>query len=155
VLTHLSGRIGVDIEIKNIPGEPDFDPDGGPLVAAIATALEGFIGPALLSCFNPFSLIEARKVAPSIPLGLLAIDEVEPDAVLSFALENGFEWVLPGKGALTRAGSAFVERAHGSGVRVGTWVVDDPQEAVRFVEMGVDAVATNDPTTIVAAREAT
>src|SRR5207244_974009 len=32
VLSCVSGRAGVDIEIKNIPGEPGFDPNADPLV---------------------------------------------------------------------------------------------------------------------------
>ena len=44
------------------------------------------------------------------------------------------------------------ERVHVAGMRVGTWISDDPDEAVGLMQAGVDAVATNDPGRILAAR---
>jgi len=37
-------------------------------------------------------------------------------------------------------------------MRVGTWLTDDPDVAVELMRDGLDAVATNDPDTIVKAR---
>ena len=39
---------------------------------------------------------------------------------------------------------ALVERAHAAGLRVNVFFADDPEEAKRFLEMGVDTVLTND-----------
>jgi glycerophosphoryl diester phosphodiesterase len=38
-----------------------------------------------------------------------------------------------------------VRAAHGRGAAGGTWTVDVPEELVRVVDAGVDAVVTNDP----------
>ena len=52
------------------------------------------------------------------------------------------------------AGDGFADRVHASGVLLGVWIADDPETARRLFELGVDAVATNDPRAIVLARDA-
>src|SRR5688500_3693889 len=55
VLDLLSGRAGVAIEIKNLPGEPGFQGDQETLVDVTHAEIErcGFDGPVLLISFNP------------------------------------------------------------------------------------------------------
>ncbi len=45
-----------------------------------------------------------------------------------------------------RAG--FVAKCHSLGLRVDYWVVDDPAEAARLLELGADGIMTNDPAAI-------
>ena len=40
--------------------------------------------------------------------------------------------------------SKMIEKCHQNGIRVNYFWTDDPQEAVRYLEMGVDTVLTND-----------
>lgn len=153
-LTCLSGRVGADIEIKNIPGEPDFDGSRELAVDATIRALDavGFVGPVLLSSFNPLSIAHARAVAPDVPTGLLTPDEVEARAAFGFAHTQGHGWVLPFVDAVLEGGQSLADEVHAAGMRLGTWITDDPHTAMRLMLAGVDAVATNDPAAIVAAR---
>jgi glycerophosphoryl diester phosphodiesterase len=153
VLQGMSGRAMIDVEIKNIPGEPDFDLDAEAAVEATLAALQetGFVGSVLVSSFNPASIARCRAVAPNVATGLLTVDQVDAPAALAFALGEGHPWVLPSVSAVSSAGEAFVQQARDSGVLVGTWVVDDPTMAVRLARWGVEAIATNDPATIVPA----
>ena len=153
-LDALSSRAAADIEIKNVPGEPDFDPDREEAVDATVAALAstGFDGPVIVSSFNPLSIARSRELAPHIPTGLLTDRNVEADAGLTFARAQGHAWVLPAVGAMLGAPGGFAERVHVAGMRVGTWISDDPDEAVGLMRAGVDAVATNDPGPILAAR---
>jgi glycerophosphoryl diester phosphodiesterase len=150
----LSGRAAADIEIKNVPGEPDFDPDHEEAVEATVAAIAStrFDGAVLVSSFNPLSIARCRELAPHLPTGLLTDRSVEADAGLTFAHAQGHAWVLPAIEALLGAPDGFAERVHVSGMRVGTWISDDPDEAVELMRAGVDAVATNDPGRILAAR---
>jgi glycerophosphoryl diester phosphodiesterase len=66
-------------------------------------------------------------------------------------LEGGHGWLLPASSAVFVAGHDVVALVHGSGLRLGTWIVDEPQDAARLTTWGLDAVATNDPRTIVPA----
>ena len=40
---------------------------------------------------------------------------------------------------------AFIAKCHSLGLRVDYWVVDDPNEATRLLELGADGIMTNDP----------
>ena len=150
----LSGRAAADIEIKNVPGEPDFDPDREEAVEATIAALAttAFDGPVIISSFNPLSIARSRELAPYLPTGLLTDPSVEADAGLTFARAQGHGWVLPAVAAVLGAPDGFAERVHIAEMRVGTWISDDPDEAVGLMQAGVDAVATNDPRRILAAR---
>ncbi len=149
-----SGRIAVDVEIKNIPGEPDFDADRELAVEATLRALEdvAFAGAVLVSSFNPFSIARSRALAPDVPTGLLSDPSVEARIALGYAHEQGHPWVLPYVGRVREGTTVLVEEAHATGTRLGTWLVDDPAEAVGLFRAGIEAVATNDPASVVAAR---
>jgi glycerophosphoryl diester phosphodiesterase len=153
-LACLSGRAAVDVEIKNIPGEPDFDGTREDAVEATLRALDdaGFVGSVLLSSFNPLSIARALEMAPEIPTGLLTSDDVDARVAFRFAREQGHEWVLPFAGSVLKAGTSFADDVHASGMRLGTWITDDAVVAVDLMRAGVDAIATNDPAAIVAAR---
>jgi len=157
VLATLSGRVAMVVEIKNLPGEPDHTPDGEPLVEATLRTLDqaGFAGPVLIASFNPSPLAAVRAAAPDIPTALLSIDQVPVEAVLEAAIAGGHSWILPSHRAISTAGEPVVEQAHAGGVRIGTWVVDDPARAGELFAWGIDAVATNDPATIVPVRDRT
>ena len=153
-LAWLSGRVAVDVEIKNIPGEPDFDGTKEVAVEATLCALDdaGFVGSVLLSSFNPLSIARALEMAPEIPTGLLTSDDVDARVAFEFAREQGHRWVLPFVGSVLTAGTSLVDDVHAAGMRLGTWITDDAVVAVDLMRAGVDAIATNDPSTIVAAR---
>jgi glycerophosphoryl diester phosphodiesterase len=155
-LRSLAGRAAVDIEIKNVPGDPDFDPDREEAVEATIAALDatGFDGAVIVSSFNPLSIARCRDLAPTIPTGLLTDPTVEAEAGFTFAKDQGHAWLLAFADVVTVAPDGFIERVHASGMRLGTWVTDDPTTAVALMRRGVDAVATNDPGLIVAARSA-
>jgi glycerophosphoryl diester phosphodiesterase len=153
-LVLLSGRAAVDVEIKNVPGDRDFDADREVAVEATIETLEAssFSGPVLVSSFNPFSLVRVRELAPEIPTGLLTGYDVEAHAALEFAHAQGHPWVLPFAEMVRPDAAAVVRAAHRAGVHVGTWIVDDADVASELIRAEVDAIATNDPAALVAVR---
>jgi glycerophosphoryl diester phosphodiesterase len=155
VLELVSGRAGVNLEIKNIPGEASFD---SPREAVVEGALEeleatSFSGPVLISSFNWLSIERARQLAPDVSTGFLSVDAIEPLASLVYARGAGHDFVLPSVNALVSAGEGFVAQVHGASLRAGTWTADDPDLMRTLFSWGVDAVATNTPETAVAVRE--
>ena len=147
VLDALTGRAAAAIEIKNIPGEPAFDPAGEPIVEAVHAGLErvGFRGPALVISFNPASIAASKAIAPDVATGFLTTDTIDPREALAFAVAQGHDMVLPGTRASIPAGEAFVEEVHAAGIRAGTWTVDDPDTVRMLFDRGFDVVASNDP----------
>jgi glycerophosphoryl diester phosphodiesterase len=149
------GGIAVDLEIKNIPGEPAFDsPEERVLRAALETLEEsGFQGSVLVSSFNWITIERSKELAPELATGFLTVAAVDPHAGLSYSRQHGHDFVLPQAPALLQAGESFVEDAHADGVRVGTWTVDREADLATLFGWGVDAVASNDPALAVAVRE--
>jgi glycerophosphoryl diester phosphodiesterase len=147
VLDLASGRAAVALEIKNLPGEPGYEPVRQPAVEAALAELErmAFDGPVLVISFNPASIAACRAMAPDVPTGFLTTHHVDPREALAHAVSAGHEMVLPGTWVLESVGEAFVAEAHDAGLRVGTWTADEPDEVARMLDWGVDAVASNDP----------
>lgn len=153
-LESLSGRVGVNIEIKNIPGEPAFDSPREAAAEQVVKTLGdlGFPGPVLVSSFNWLAIERIQELDGAISTGFLTSAAVDPRAALVYARSRRHAFVLPQSPALFGAGEAFVREAHADGIRVGTWTVDDPEAIRSLFAMGVDAVASNDPVTAVAVR---
>jgi glycerophosphoryl diester phosphodiesterase len=153
VLRLASGHAAVALELKHLPGEPGYDgASRAELVRATHEEIErtGFEGPALILSFDYLALADSKAVAPDVPTGFLTTDVLPTRDALHMAVEGAHQMVLPGTRALAPAGADFVEAVHGAGLRVGTWTVDEPGEVRRYLEWGVDAVASNDPETALA-----
>ena len=147
VLEAVTGRAALAVEIKNIPGEPAFEPAGEPIVGAVHAELErsGFDGAVLVISFNPSSIEASKALAPGVPTGFLTTDLVDPREALAYAASKGHDMVLPGTRASIPAGESFAGEVHEAGLRVGTWTVDDPETLRMLLDRGFDAVASNDP----------
>jgi glycerophosphoryl diester phosphodiesterase len=146
-LSVLTGRAGVAIEIKNVPGDPAYESDRESVAEAALAAVSdcAFDGPVLVVSFNPRSVAFARDAARGIATGLLITDAVPPDQALAHVVERRHDMLLPGSRGLLATGRAFVDRSHEAGVRLGTWTVDDPDRFAALLGWGLDAIATNDP----------
>jgi glycerophosphoryl diester phosphodiesterase len=143
---------GVDLEIKSLGGP---DPGRHDLLEATLGVLEEarFPGPVLVSSFNGLTLQRCRELAPGLPTGFLTAVAIDPTSALTYARQAGHEFILPQVEAVLEAGPAFVEQCHSSGLRVGTWTVDDEPTLEKLLRWGVDAVASNRPGLAVAVRD--
>jgi glycerophosphoryl diester phosphodiesterase len=105
----------------------------------------GLADRCLLSSFNPYCILRARRLAPGLPTAHIWANAPE----LPFLLRNGLAAVfLPGPLAkpqhvLIGPFRAALFRLLGS--RLLTWTVDDPAEARRLLELGVRGFIANDP----------
>ena len=133
----------VDVEIKNAPFEPDWDPDAATTrrVAGLVKAL-GVTDRVLITSFDPGSV--AAAVDEGIRAGLLVIRSADP--LDSIATVPGIEMVLPNVSALAGERAAeVVSAAADRGVEVGVWTVNEAAEMRRLAGAGVGAIATDDP----------
>jgi glycerophosphoryl diester phosphodiesterase len=151
----LSGRAGVNLELKNLPGEPAFDSPREAVAEAVVRLVDdvGFEGPLLASSFNWLTIERIQELDPEIPTGFLTTAGIDPWASLVYVRSHGHDYVLPQAPAVLVAGGEFVQEAHREGVLVGTWTVDEADRISELFEMGVDAVATNDPEMAVPIRD--
>ena len=141
VFAEYGRRLYFDVELKW-----DSKPGNGleeKVVAAIRR--HGLAERCLLSSFNPYCILRARRLAPELPTAHIWTDSSE----LPFLLRHGgAALVLPGplakpEGIRIRAWNSGLLRLLGS--RLVAWTVDDPQEARRLLRLGVRGLISNDP----------
>lgn len=149
VLVELPPGLGIDVECKNLPGEPDHDEDDV-LVRLVADALDGVDRPVMTSSFNPLTVAALRGALPDVPAGLLTTHRQPPEGGLEIAVEMGAQVYCPNADT-PGLDAAVVATAHAANLAVLVWTVDDPARALMLARVGVDALCTNDPAGVVRA----
>jgi glycerophosphoryl diester phosphodiesterase len=136
----------VNIEIKNSPQDPDFDPDDRVAVEVLAHLAERSEGRWLLSSFRLETIDRCRAVAPDVPTAWLTVmvDEGTPRLLR----DRGHVAVHPHVLALD---AAAIARCHEVGILVNGWTCNDPDQFLRLAAWGVDGLCTDIPDIMVAA----
>lgn len=144
VLDGLPAGLGVDVELKNLPGQPDYD--DGQLADMVAAVLAPRSGqrPLAVTSFNPETALRAAAGLSGVPAGLLTVDAFGVPAGAELADELGFDFLCP-NAAADGLDATGVAKAHALGLAVLVWTVDDPDHARALAAAGVDALCTNDP----------
>ena len=133
----------VNIEIKNVPVDVDYDPDER--MAAAVVQLVGELGKqdsVVVSCFNLDTIDRVRSLDPTIPTGYLTSARWDQVAALQRAIDGGHGAFHPNDPVVD---ADLVRRAHDAGLRVNTWTVDDPDRMRHLADLGVDTIITNVP----------
>jgi glycerophosphoryl diester phosphodiesterase len=132
----------VNMEIKNIPTDPDFD-----TTAAYTNTVMDVVKTSrlplkrlIVQSFWPPNLDAARTHTPGVTLSLLTLAQGN-DAGPEFAASQDYEWVSPA----WPVDAAYVERAHGLGLKVVPYTIDDAEGVEAAAAAKVDALITNDP----------
>lgn len=131
----------VNVEIKNAPQDPGFDP--GEAVAALTAAVideAGWTDRVIVSSFQPATLLAVQAADPRLPLGALWGWTTDPGPAIAEAAEAGFRAVHP---FVTLVTADLVERAHADGLAVNVWTVNAPADLEAMAALGVDAVITD------------
>ncbi len=90
---------------------------------------------------------QLARLAPEIPR-CMGHDGRYADKIVERALEHGCKMVQLFKPYFDQS---TVDRAHKAGLRVNVFWADDPAEAKKFLDMGIDTILTNDYQPIAAA----
>jgi glycerophosphoryl diester phosphodiesterase len=135
--------MGVNIEIKNSPGDLG---DGVEQDMSIARLVTGLLrerppgaDPVLVTSFDEATLMNLRSL---VPTGLLAWDLGSDPGAVERAAAAGDVAVHPWDAIVD---AHLVQRCRALGLVVNTWTVDDPARIVELVALGVDGIITNTP----------
>ncbi len=154
-----SAGMWVNVEIKNMPDDPDYDAENaislavaGLLTAHILAEIDldsGSVDEAamfrkrvLVSSFNPQSLLRIREMNAAIPLGLLVWGQGDPVSLVGRAQAYEVQAIHPHD---LLVDASFVKRAKDAGLEINVWTVDDPTRIVELTKLGVDGIITNRP----------
>jgi len=137
----------VNIEVKNLPGDADYDPAEGVAAGVVELlASRGGRDDVLVSSFNLESVDRVRELDDTLPTGFLVLVGMDPVDAVDVAHTHGHGAVNPDVRALVGdAAAATIARAHELGMTVNVWTVNDEHEMRRLTAAGVDAVITDVP----------
>lgn len=144
------GGMWVNVEIKNDPNEPDFDPTDD-VAVDVAAALFRRNEPRrfLVSSFRRETIDRFRAVVPDIATAWLTPGVAVDDMAATFASlrDAGHAAVHPWFGLVTEP---FVTEAHAHGLMVNVWTCDEPSKMSELRAFGVDGICTNVPDVAIA-----
>lgn len=136
------GPMFVNIEVKNLPIEPGYDPEARvALLAADTVAERGRADNVILSSFDLGTIDAVHAEYPGIPTGWLTLDGYDQQGAVAAAAARSHAALHPQDASVT---PAVVDTAHAAGLRVVAWTVNDAERMRRLAAMGVDALITDD-----------
>lgn len=140
VLGLVRDRARALVEIKT---ESVTDDAEGGIEARVADEVRraGMAGDVAVISFDHRAVMRLKSLAPAITRGRL-FGRCTPDEVLAHASEAGCEIVMPHKSQLT---DVLAHRAREAGLKLATWVVDEPEELKLLARFGLYGVGSNRP----------
>lgn len=140
------GDLVINVEIKNDPTEPDFDPDHrmADHIAAWVAAGDRY-GRCVVTSFNPDTVARVRFVDERIVTGQLLDRTADLADDIPAAAAAGHDYVAVHKRLLRAKPAKAVDLAAKHGLGVAVWTVDGPRVLNRLRQAGVAAVIANDP----------
>ena len=142
-----SAGLRVNVEIKNDPGEPGYEPTGW-FVASVVDLISrrGEIDRVVVSCFDRATLDQVRAGEPALATAWLTQNVPGPgpgrDAMLDSLGAAGHCGLHPWWGL---ADGELIAACHARELFVNVWTCDDPTAMGRLVAAGVDGICTNVP----------
>jgi glycerophosphoryl diester phosphodiesterase len=132
----------VNLEIKNAPDEPDFDPDRRLSLAVLELLATFPDGPErwLISSFD-LPTIDAVRAADSPIRSAWLIRRITPE-ILGDAVAGGHHALHP---RVDELDADAVLAAHDVGLAVNTWTCNDEDRMRELIGYGVDGVCTDVP----------
>ena len=132
----------VNLEIKNVPGDPDFDSTPAYANSVMDAVLASRIprSQLLIQSFIPANLDVARQRMPGVATSLLSLQALN-EPFLQAAADRNDDFISPE----WPVSADYVSRAHGMGLDVAPFTLDAAADVRAANAAKVDALITDDP----------
>ena len=106
----------------------------------------------MFSSFNHVTLLKLRKIAPSVDVGALVLEDgmvrVRPG---DYCRESGFQAWHP---SFVSLNDENVANCKAAGIAINVWTVNSPRSILRLAQLGVDGIITDYPDVVKGVLEA-
>ena len=145
-LAAVPNDVFLNVEIKNTPGDPAFDPDRAVADRALQLVRE-IDDPSriLVSSFDPESVAMAGERHPDVLRGLLISTSIPIEVGIDVAEKLGVQALHPSMPGLGDDPGATLGAIRAAGLASVVWNANTPDEVGVVVAAGVDIVITDDP----------
>jgi glycerophosphoryl diester phosphodiesterase len=135
--------MGVNVEVKNLPGDPDHDVSAM-VCEAVAGLAVAYRSPKqlLVSSFDITAVDRIRATDPSLPTAWIVAERHGTDLMLDRTASHGHGSVNPWDELVDEH---LVSASQDRGLAVLVWTVDDPGRMAELIDWGVDGIVTNRP----------
>jgi glycerophosphoryl diester phosphodiesterase len=138
------GGLRVNVEIKNLPPDPDFDPEETVAAGVVALVRDlGLVSQVIVSSFHLPTIDRVREIGGGgggVATAYLSLDASV--AHVERAVRHGHGAYHPWHIQLT---APVVAAAKNAGLELNTWTVDNPDRMAELLGWGVDGLITNVP----------
>ena len=137
----------VNVEVKNLPGDADYDPEERAAVAVVDLLhSRGGRDDVLVSSFSLASIDRVRGLDATIPTALLTLVGFDPLDGAVVAADRGHAAIHPDvRSIVGPVAAALADRAREFGMTVNAWTVNHASEIRRLAAAGIDGVITDVP----------
>lgn len=143
----------VNVEIKNDPEEPDFDPTEIRTKKTVELLQElGELNRWLISSFRRETIDYVRELNSQFRTAWLTVGVRDEDLaqVVESLKSAGHEAIHPYVGLLSKPA---LDAFHSAGLQVNTWTCDDPARLEELMRWGIDGICTNVPDVALSIRQ--
>jgi glycerophosphoryl diester phosphodiesterase len=136
----------VNVEIKNLPWEPDFDATESVAEAVVVLLAGRRDDRVLVSSFHLPTIDRVHERAPEVPTAFLFLAGLDGREAADLAHARGHVAIHPDIRALGGTGAVeLVTHAHDRDLALNVWTVNEPADMVRLADLGVDGIVTDVP----------
>ena len=132
----------MNLEIKNVPGDPDFDSTPAYANSVMDAVLASRIprSQLIIQSFISTNLDVARQRMPGVTTSLLSVQAIN-EAFLQAAADKNYDFISPQWPVTVD----YVRRAHGQGLDVAPFTLNAAADVRAAKRAKVDALITDDP----------
>ena len=138
VLEWLPDGVGLVVELKSRDA-------ADATVAALHDSTVGKAGLATVFSFDEQAIDRVRELDEALPTGLLLVPFDKVERVLTWAVEHRHQGVYPWEGDLGLDPMPLIAQAMAFGIRLGCYVVNEPQRMQQLSAMGLWGFVTDVP----------